>query len=692
MILHARHRSRGAVALLLGSLLLVACGGGESPTEPPPQPATALTVQTTEPTSGQPLLLRAPGRTLQAATYTGTLAGTAVQAARLTDSTLVLAVPGTVAAGARTLDLTLDGVATRTTITFVPPAPVANAAAVLTESVAQATAASERPRPAGYGASWVTDSTTLARVTAQFTAASANLTTAEREELARFLQRLRPAAPANETAALGAVATGVDDVACAATLVGLESDLTGLDAATAAAVAYKESPLRYYAAKAVAVTYYIGAVLAAGEVGNLCTLEQDFAITERATEDATGTIIELTADHRPLTVADATLSTIAARFKRLADALQAAYTFLASLFGGDGDTLTAPAPEVDSDLVAADVVVDGARVTLETTSVTDDAGTAVPITLVTDGGRLIVRAAGAFRGTVQRSLRFVIARAGYTAKVVPATVTIREVCGGALGGLVAGCVDRVRFDSRPTSVPLYNATLGNSVLLSATAYTASGAVVARTIAYRSTNAAVLSVVAETGRVTGLAAGSAQLIAETGTGAELRADTLALTVVADRTAEYRAYVAGTHGMVWAARDLLYPSPDYRSRETRFLVVFPDGTGEFYLDLYLLRDEPTAPDAANCGLVAGATVVRWPVAQRWMCKWTGVTWSITQGVTPQGAPGYFLQIQGASHPDFTNAEVSRDPLSPIFAYESWFHTRNAAGQALRQFARSPQGTWE
>jgi len=627
--------------LLVGASLLAACGGDVSGSKPAPEPPIALRAVTSSVPVGEMAVFVKPGGGLSSASHPGKLGSVGVTFGALDDSTLTVLVPASVAPGSVLASVDIGGGKTgEARFSVSPGVTVADPAAKVAAALEEASAVVRVPRPAGYGAAWSADSAVVERAISDARAAFAQLGPDDQLEMARTFGSLTfggaaSRAPAHAAGSLTS-ADAVQDAKCAQELVGWESQLGAGEQAAGAAAAVRFNPLKWAVAKAFAITTYIKGVLTVGQVGVICTMEQNFDVAGTATADEMGTAVSVRADHRTFVDTDAAQNAVAAAVQRARTRTRALFTAIRSLFGGEG-TVSGPDEVPAGAVVREDVWVEGERVALATTEVEGTGGSRVGLTLVRSAGQVIVRATGDLRAAVVRQVRFTVTRPNYAPQTVTADVVIQSVCMEE-GQLFPGCVDRVAVTPREVSIGL-----GNTEQLKATAYDAQGKELAREISWWSADESVVQVGPQSGIVRGDAVGGPVTItASAGRGPNRREGTASVTVTAvDSTEIYAEAALGRWGVT-----LLESSSSYT------LELRPGGKGAYLV----------APDSYGYCPGHGGTRVGDS------CEYPN-QWSITRS-----GGRYFLWESGFFHPAYGGEP--RDPLTyPITGFTTYSNFNNS-----------------
>ncbi len=646
---------RSTRSLLLAAVLAAAAGACSDSSGTDNGPSTvALRAVEASVRVGDLASFVKPGGGLTAASYAGTMGDAAVTFGQVDDSTLVVMVPGTVSPGTVGVQVELGSTSAGGTIRVTAGATIADPDAAVTAAFDAAAAVVRAPAPGAYGGDWAADSALVERELAAARAAFAQLGPADRLEVARLtaglgLDASGPAARATGDAGgrplLALASSGAAaDAACARELVGWYDDVGSGEKAAAAAVAWHSSPFKWAIAKAVSLTKYVESVLTMGKVGNICTMEQDFAIDDAPTADGTGTEVEVTADRRTFVDTDALASEMADRYVTAKERTKGLFAKLVALFSRDGARPSEPTEPAQGEVVEVDVPVEAERVTLQTTQVTTADGSSVGIRLVRRGGATVVEALGDVRQAVRRKLGFSVSRTGFETKQVESDVEIQSVCFEA-GQLLPGCVESIAISPSDFEVGL-----GETGQLTAVAYDAAGKVLNRAVTWESSDQDILTVTNPSGYYQGLKEGGPVTVsAITGQGPSMRRGTTQVTVTAtDSTAIYEQAVLG----VWTVSLL-------------------DGTASYQAEL----------------LPGGKTVYRVPYSEaQGYCPNTGppvngnceyrAKWEIRR------YDRYYLFDGGFWHPAYDWED--RDPLTmPVGSFTTYSNLRD--GAPSRRFTR-------
>lgn len=623
-------------AILLAAAL-AACGGDTSGPDPDPGPdplRSPLRVLDPAVRVGEVARLVAPGGGLSSTARPGTLAGLAVTFGVLDDSTLAVVIPATVAPGAVAVRVPLNGGTAEATLTVSAGAEVADPAAVVNGALDGASSVVRSPRPADYGAGWAADSALVEQAVADARAALGQLDAGGQLEMARLFGAYTAAASDGMTSQLGADAA--QDAQCAQRLVGWEADLGAGETAAGAAAAVRFDPVRWALGKAFALTTYLKAVLTNGQVGVICTMEQNFEVADLPTADRTGSVVQVTADHRTFVDTDAAANFVARRAQTAKRRLAALVGFVRGLLGGDA-TVSAPAGPQPGAVVRREEDVEAERVSLQTSSITAPDGSAVPITLVRSGGQLIVRATATLRTATRRALTFTVSRPDFALQQVTAEVTVQAVCIEE-GQIFPGCVDRVEV-----SPSIFTLGVNGVLQLTARAFDANGVQLAREVTWESSDAAIAVVGPQSGIVRGeREGGPVTITARVGRGEHARSATARVTVIAeDSTAIYAAAVLGG----WTATSA-------ESGQVNTLEVRADGRGAYLVP----------PDGLGyCPGLGGTRVGS-------HCEYS-IQWRI---VRANGR--YHLYENGFWHPAYDG--LARDPLTmPVTGFTTYSNSTPA-----------------
>jgi len=635
-------RRRHQFPVLLLATALAACGGDSSGPGrgPGPDPLTTeLRPLTPAVRVGEVARLVSPRGGLGTAARTGTLGSVAATFGVVDDSTLAVIIPAAVTPGPVAVRVDLGGGnAGEATLTVSAGAGVGNPITVVNSALDGAASVVRVPRPADYGAGWSADSALVEEAVAEARAAAGQLDYGELLEMARLF-----GAHAVPSAASAPAADVTQDAACAQKLVGWEEDLGAGESAAGAAAALRSDAVRWALAKAFALTTYIKAVLTHGQVGVLCTMEQNFDVADQPTADRTGSEVRVTADHRTFVDADAVANFMARRAQTARRRLTTLVGFVRGLFGGES-SVSAPAGPQQGAVVRQDAEVEGERVSLQTGSITAPDGSSVPITLIRSGGAVIVRATSTLRTAVRRALTFTITRPDFAPQQVTAEVTVQAVCIEE-GQIFPGCVDRVEVTPATMTVGV-----NGTHQLTARALDTNGVELAREVTWETSDASIAVVGPQSGIVRGeREGGPVTITARVGRGEHARAGTATVTVIAeDSTAIYAQAVQGR----WTATNL-------ESGEPNTLEVRADGRGAYIV----------APD--DLGYCRGLGGTR--VGEH--CEYA-VTWQI---VRANGR--YHLYESGFWHPAFDG--LSRDPLTmPVTGFTTYNGNGTPAVRYVKQ----------